>query len=336
MMAQTQIDGGTQIQSGTVTKTQTDSSLVSADGTRAFSGDQSMGSHKLTSVATPVTSTDAANKAYVDGAVQGLSTKASVQAATTGSETFTIASGSVTQITGTAIDGVSPAVGDRILIKDAPTSTGVGSSFSDKPGNGIYTVTSNTTNLAVSRTTDMSGAVNPAGAYVFSEAGTVSKGNGFVVIDPTTPDTAFTYGTTNMKWSQFSSAGSGVSSVSVATANGFAGSVSNPTTTPAITVSTTITGVLKGNGTAVSVATAGTDFMAPSDFITRETPTGTINGSNTTFTLANTPISGTEMVFLNGVLQDAGAGNDYTISGTTITMLSAPLSGDKIRASYQK
>jgi hypothetical protein len=45
-----------------------------------------------------------------------------------------------------------------------------------------------------------------------------------------------------------------VTSVSVVSANGFAGTVATPTTTPAITLSTTITGVLKGNGTAISAA----------------------------------------------------------------------------------
>jgi hypothetical protein len=50
--------------------------------------------------------------------------------------------------------------------------------------------------------------------------------------------------------------GSGtVTSVSVVTANGFAGSVATATTTPAITLSTTITGILSGNGTAISAAT---------------------------------------------------------------------------------
>lgn len=58
--------------------------------------------------------------------------------------------------------------------------------------------------------------------------------------------------------------GSGtVTSVSVVTANGFAGSVATATSTPAITLSTTVTGLLKGNGTAISAATAGTDYMAP-------------------------------------------------------------------------
>ena len=56
--------------------------------------------------------------------------------------------------------------------------------------------------------------------------------------------------------------GGAVSSVSVVTANGFSGSVANATTTPAITIGTDVTGMLKGNGTAMSAATAGTDFSA--------------------------------------------------------------------------
>jgi Major tropism determinant N-terminal domain len=52
--------------------------------------------------------------------------------------------------------------------------------------------------------------------------------------------------------------GSGtVTTVSVATANGFAGTVANATTTPAITISTSVTGLLSGNGTAISAASTG-------------------------------------------------------------------------------
>ena len=57
--------------------------------------------------------------------------------------------------------------------------------------------------------------------------------------------------------------GGTVTSTSVVSANGFAGTVATATSTPAITISTTITGVLKGNGTAISAATAGTDYVAP-------------------------------------------------------------------------
>ena len=60
------------------------------------------------------------------------------------------------------------------------------------------------------------------------------------------------------------SSGTGtVTSVSVASANGFTGTVATSTTTPAITITTSVTGVLKGNGTAISAATAGTDYIAP-------------------------------------------------------------------------
>lgn len=50
-----------------------------------------------------------------------------------------------------------------------------------------------------------------------------------------------------------------VTAVSVATSNGFAGSSSGGAT-PALTLTTTITGLLKGNGTAISAATPGTDY----------------------------------------------------------------------------
>ncbi len=57
--------------------------------------------------------------------------------------------------------------------------------------------------------------------------------------------------------------GSGtVTTVSVVTANGLAGTVATSTSTPAITLTTTITGILKGNATAISAATSGTDYSA--------------------------------------------------------------------------
>jgi hypothetical protein len=71
-------------------------------------------------------------------------------------------------------------------------------------------------------------------------------------------------------------------------------------------------------------------------FVTRETPSGSVNGTNTSFGLANTPVAGSESVFLNGILQEPGSGNDYTISGSTITYLTAPVTGDRIRVSYVK
>ena len=55
--------------------------------------------------------------------------------------------------------------------------------------------------------------------------------------------------------------GSGtVTSVSVVTANGLAGTVATASITPAITLTTSVTGVIKGDGTALSAATSGTDY----------------------------------------------------------------------------
>lgn len=51
--------------------------------------------------------------------------------------------------------------------------------------------------------------------------------------------------------------GGTVTNISVVSANGFAGTVANPTTTPAITLTTTITGLLEGNGTSISAASVG-------------------------------------------------------------------------------
>lgn len=60
------------------------------------------------------------------------------------------------------------------------------------------------------------------------------------------------------------SVGSGtVTSVSVVTANGFSGTVATATTTPAITLATTVTGIIKGNGTAITAAVSNTDYQAP-------------------------------------------------------------------------
>jgi hypothetical protein len=90
-------------------------------------------------------------------------------------------------------------------------------------------------------------------------------------------------------------------------------------------------------GTTAIVYVANTsNGLTSANFVDKEVPSGSINGSNTSFALSNTPVAGSEHVYLNGILQEAGAGNDYTISGATITLLTAPLSGEKIRVSYRK
>ena len=98
---------------------------------------------------------------------------------------------------------------------------------------------------------------------------------------------------------------------------------------------------VKLDGTSLSKSASGLKADASivqyvANYVTREIPAGLIDGINAVFTLANTPVVGTEMIFLNGILQDVGVGNDYTIVGATITFASAPVVGDKIRVTYLK
>lgn len=60
-----------------------------------------------------------------------------------------------------------------------------------------------------------------------------------------------------------------------------------------------------------------------------ETPDGTIDGSNDTFTVTHTPL----YIVLNGstYFEDDG----YTLSGVTITMLVVPETGSTLRSAYE-
>jgi hypothetical protein len=72
-------------------------------------------------------------------------------------------------------------------------------------------------------------------------------------------------------WNTFNNkqpAGTYVTAVSVVSANGLAGTSSGGAT-PALTLSTSITGILKGNGTAISAAVVNTDYFAPSAPVTQ-------------------------------------------------------------------
>jgi len=99
-------------------------------------------------------------------------------------------------------------------------------------------------------------------------------------------------------------------SVSVASANGFAGSVSQATatSTPAITLSTSVTGVLVGNGTAVAAAVSGTDFKTINS-------TSILGSGNISIT--STPGGSTTQVQYNNAGVFAGSAN-FVFDGTNV------------------
>jgi hypothetical protein len=86
--------------------------------------------------------------------------------------------------------------------------------------------------------------------------------------------------------------------------------------------------------TIISVVNCPSDrIMDSNDFIANETPTGTINGINATFTLANTPIASTVQLVLNGSIITNGTG--ATITGASVVFDSAPTDGSTLRAFYR-
>jgi hypothetical protein len=113
---------------------------------------------------------------------------------------------------------------------------------------------------------------------------------------------------TSTDWNTFNNKGT-VSSVSVVSANGLAGTVATATTTPAVTLSTTVTGVLKGDGTAISAATSGTDYAPATSGTSILYGSGAGGFSNVTI--------GTGVAFAAGTLSATGSGGTVTsVTGT--------------------
>ena len=113
-----------------------------------------------------------------------------------------------------------------------------------------------------------------------------------------------------------------VTSVSVVSANGLAGTVATATTTPAITLSTTITGLLKGNGTAISAATSGTDYAPATSGTSILYGNGSGGFSNVTI--------GTGVAFTAGTLSATGSGGTVTsvaqsFTGGLISVAGSPI-----------
>ena len=158
--------------------------LALAGGT--MTGAIAMGTNKITGLGTPTDGTDAATKAYVDSAAQGIDWKASVRAATTAN--VTLASDLEN---GDVLDGVTLATGDRVLVKDQSTGS----------ENGIYVVKASG---APDRSTDAdAGAEVTANFAVFVEQGTVNADQGYTL----TNNGAITVGTTALTFTQFTGLG---------------------------------------------------------------------------------------------------------------------------------
>jgi hypothetical protein len=85
-----------------------------------------------------------------------------------------------------------------------------------------------------------------------------------------------------------------------------------------------------------SSGACGSSGGATPSFMDGDSPAGIVDGSNTTFTLSQTPNPATTLaLYRNGILQKVS--QDYTLSGSTLLFVTAntPQPGDTLQASYR-
>lgn len=340
-MSETKIHGNDQIQAGTISN-----GLVASDADldsskfAPWSEDRDADSNKLVNLADGTDPGDAVNLGQVMALVGDTvrDVKDSVRVATAAALPASTYSGGGLTLTGNSngaltVDGVAVAAGDRVLVKDQSAGA----------ENGIYDVTDEGdagSPFVLTRASDFdSDADVTAGASVFVDQGTANLNTTWVLTtnDPITLDT------TSLTFAKFSglgqiTAGAGLTktgdTLDVGAGDGITVAADSVTVNlDGSTLSKSGSGLKVGAGgitsteLATSVAGSGIGGGGGSALFVdevQEVPSGTINGSNVTFTLSATPVAGTVKLFKNGLLLLAGAGNDYTISGATITMATAP------------
>jgi hypothetical protein len=122
-----------------------------------------------------------------------------------------------------------------------------------------------------------------SGGTVTSVTGTapvVSSGGTTPAISMAAASTSTNGYLTSTDWNTFNgkqAAGTYVTAITIASSNGFAGTSSGGAT-PALTLTTSITGLLKGNGTAISAAVANTDYMGVGAPVTKTADFTVANG----------------------------------------------------------
>lgn len=234
----------------------------------------------------------------------------------TGVGTLTVGTWNATAITapygGTGL--TSYTAGDTLYYASgtALSNLAIGASTYINTSSGTAPQWTDPATITVGKATNIAGGAANRIAYQ-----TAADTTGFIVA-PTVSDTYLNWSGTAFQWS--SNPLGTVTSVSVVSANGLAGTVATATTTPAITLSTTVTGLLKGNGTAISAASSGTDYAPATSGASILYGNGAGGFSNVTI--------GTGVSFVGGTLSATGSGGTVTsvaalTLGTTGTDLSS-------------
>ena len=173
-------------------------------------------------------------------------------------------------------------------------------------GSGV-TITNGTGSITISAT--------GSGGTVTAVTGTapiVSSGGTTPAISMAAATSSVNGYLTSTDWTTFNSkqpAGTYVTSISIASSNGFTGTSSGGAT-PSLTLATSITGILKGNGTAISAATSGTDYAPATSGTSILYGNGAGGFSNVTI--------GTGLTFIGGTLASTASGGTVTSVAATV------------------
>lgn len=306
--------------------------------------DLDLNSKKITGLATPTTNTDAATKAYVDGilgANDAMIYKGVIDCSAdpnypAGNAGDTYKASVAGHVGGAA--GVTVVAGDMIICTTDGTSAGtqaaVGANWNvihvNAASGTVISSTSGVTDNAIVRMDSTTGAIVQTSLVTIDDSGSINipSGQSFKV-----NGTAIA---TNANHTGDVTGDGALTIASKAVTLAKMDDLAQSTLIGRATASTGVPEALSASQvrTLLNVADGATNVTLPS-FVTREAVSGTKNGTNPTFTLAHAPTADSEMLFLNGLLLNPGAGNDYTISGSTITMLTLPVSTDILLATYR-
>ena len=306
-------------------------------------GAVAVSSKRITDLATPTASTDAATKQYVDDVAQGLAVHAPCDAGTTGTLT-SITGGTITYDNGASgvgatlttatgnfdtIDGYTTQADDRILVKDEVAQA----------NNGIYVKTSST---VLTRASDFDTPTEIAGGdFTFVSNGSTLNDSGFVNTDPVA-----TVGTDAITFVQFSGAGTFTAGAGLTltgteflitdtavTAGAYGNGTHNATFTVdqrgqltaganvAITADATLLTGTSLNATVIGSSLTSVGTLA--DLTVTNPIVGSVTGTASTITTAAQP-NITSVGTLSGLTVTAGIVGSVTGTASTITTAAQP------------
>ena len=276
-------------------------------------GSVDVGSKRITSVATPESDTDAANKGYVDNAIAGLSWKEAVHLLASTNVALTGSTNTLNIDTHGALDSTDS--GYRILLLGQTTTA----------NNGIYVYTDNGTSYTLTRATDADAFGELVGASVFVQEGTIYAKTGWL------QSNHYLSSFSGQTWVQFSGAGTyGAGAGLTLTGNVFdVGGTTNRITVNADSVDIASTYV--GQSSITTLGTIGTGIWQGTVVDPTYGGTGVNNGAKTITLGGSFTHTGAHTL---GLTTTANTSVTLPITGTLATLAgSEALSNKTITAS---